>query len=183
MKQLPTIRHLVERVLQFLDGLERGVPGGTRAVLQHLADSPVGWGPHTIGASCLMGTRTGPEYLVDLTISEDQPHAQDNDPFGYVALLLAVEVEWSPARFDRRYDFCKLADIRARRKLFVGACSGAAWSKVGDEVEAMQRFIDGHEMVAAGEEFGVVLCNYGDDDDRGWVLRKGGEAPEVVSLR
>ncbi len=83
---------------------------------------------------------------------------------------------------DREYDFCKLADVRARRKLFVGGVRGKQWGDVAGVITSMQSFLDQHEFVDAAEEYGVVLCSYGSDESCGaWVLRKDRER-EVVPV-
>jgi hypothetical protein len=180
MTVIPSCVHLVQSTMCLLDDLPTGQRGGTGAVLGHLATMAISWGPGSVRASCLKEAHGGAEYLLDLTVRDGAACDRDEDPFSYHALVLAVEVEWSPNRVERRYDFCKLADVRARRRLFVGACSARDWTGVDEEVSAMQKFLDNHQMVLPEDEFGVVLCGYSAEEPmRGWVLRPSRPREEV----
>jgi len=148
--------------------------------MRHLAN-PEEWGPHTTQASKHRGIEAcEPEYMVDISVTANPPNADADDPFGYEFLTLAMEVEWSSNQNERRYDFCKLVDIRASRKLFIGACGAAQWRAIDLELDAMQSFLDAHRLVDDDEEFGVIICSYGaGEESGGWVLRKNNGRREV----
>ena len=124
-----------------------------------------------------------PEYLVDAAVSRNVAGADSNDPFGYTELLLALESEWNPSGYERAYDFCKLADVRARRKIFIGAVRRSQWGDVEKIiVEAMLQFWNRHSFVEQGEEVGVILFGYGFDPEPlcAWVLTQGADNPIEV---
>lgn len=177
---LPATRDLVLSAMDFLKTLGTGEPDGNRRMQEWARGRASEWGRHTIQASKLSKGGCGHEYLVDVSVTEDADAEDKNDPFGYHALSFAMEVEWSPSRYDRRYDFCKLADIKARRKLFIGACHVNAWKSFDSELRAMQSFLNAHDLVHETEEFGVIICCYGQDQQAGgWILRKNREREPV----
>lgn len=115
-----------------------------------------------------------PEYLVDLAISDDNPQSKPNDPFGYHSLLLALECEWSANENEKRYDFAKLADVRADRKVFVGFCSSR--EKADRFVDAAAGFLKQHRHVAPTEEYGIVLFYKQESIEvRAWLLTQQGK--------
>ena len=125
-----------------------------------------------------------PEYLVDLCITRDSesPSQDPEDPFAYTELLLALESEWSTARTERSYDFCKLADVRAVRKIFVGAVRSKEWPSVlRSIVQPMADFWNQHSLVREDEEVGVLLSGSVDPEAIGaWVIKRGQKEPQVV---
>lgn len=127
---------------------------------------------------CGRGEGWDPEYMVDATVCENRPDAEPDDPFGYSRLLLAVETEWSTRAWNREYDFCKLADIRAVRKLFACEVSKKVWKEIDDRlVNRFSRFWQQHEMVQLGEEAGLMISSA--ELVGAWVLRKGAPTERV----
>jgi hypothetical protein len=130
---------------------------------------------------CGRGEEWEPEYMVDAAVSEDHPDAKDDDPFAYTRLLLAIETEWSTNQWNREYDFCKLADIRAERKLYACEVSKKVWKQIDERViDRFAKFWDQHVMVATGEEVGLMISS-GENYLGAWVLRKGSR-PEPLRV-
>jgi hypothetical protein len=128
---------------------------------------------------CGRGEGWDAEYLVDASVSDDHPDAETDDPFAYSRLLLAVETEWSTNQRHREYDFSKLADIRAVRKLFACDVTRKVWMEIDERViDRFARFWQQHVMVATGEEVGLMISS-GRDRVGAWVLRKGALAGRV----
>ncbi len=128
---------------------------------------------------CGRGEGWDPEYLVDATVSDNVPGAGAEDCFGYSRLLLAVETEWSTNRWNRAYDFCKLADIRAVRKLYACEVSNRAWRDVEERVVTpFSNFWAAHTLVLPGEEVGLMISST--DHLGAWVLCKGADFDRVV---
>ena len=125
-----------------------------------------------------------PEFLVDMAITRDEPGADRNDCLGYQQLCLAMESEWSAGRADREYDFTKLADIRAERKLFVGAARSRKDHSLECEVARLRGFWGRHRGVTVNEEVGLILIDYVTGCWHSWVIVKNGEGrSESVPVR
>lgn len=119
-----------------------------------------------------------PEYLVDAAVSDNRSDAPANDSFGYSRLLLAVETEWSTKAWNREYDFCKLADVRAVRKLFACEVSRKVWKDIDKHVVSpFSRFWKQHDMVLPGEEVGLMISS--GEHVGAWILRKGAPTRRV----
>jgi hypothetical protein len=122
---------------------------------------------------CGRGEGWAAEYMVDASVSDDHPDAEGDDPFAYRRLLLAVETEWSTSQWNREYDFCKLADVRAERKLYACEVSKRVWKEIDERVIArFAEFWQQHALVAEGEEVGLMISS-GQDRLGAWILRKG----------
>jgi hypothetical protein len=111
-----------------------------------------------------------PEYLLDVTITDDDPDRERPGPFGYRKLLLALECEWGPSLDKLRYDFCKLADVRAARKVFVGYVSSS--ESAGGFAQQAQEFLNSHDLVAVDEEYGVLLFAGNPLRPSAWILSR-----------
>jgi len=179
MRDLPTTETLVRTLATALPARLDDVHDWTSEVFK----AAVALFPST-GCTHHAGRRTtgdgwSPEYLVDLCITDDLEGDAD-DPFTYRQVLLALECEWTPARNSLKYDFCKLVDTRAARRIFVGCVRGqeAAQAFVDQAIEFLSR----HILVAAGEEYGVLLFASSPPTPHAWVLTKDGACATARKL-
>jgi hypothetical protein len=148
----------------------------TRWFHETAADLVVQGRPHY--GRCGRGRGWDPEYLADVTVSQDLPDSRHDDPFGYTHLVFAMEIEWSTDEWGRGYDFCKLADVRADLKLYVCEVPRWVWNEVGPVlVDRFAKFWNQHVLVQPEETVGLMVTSK--SDVGAWVLRKG-STPALV---
>jgi hypothetical protein len=172
------VRHLAEALAGKLDDKHDWTVETFRAASAQFA-SP-GFTPHAARRP-KKSTKAewGREYLVDLCVTDDARGAPD-DPFSYHRLALALECEWSPSREELKYDFCKLVDTRAARRVFVGlACK----SDVMKFVEEARQFVAKHRFVVDQEEYGVLLFSTDKKTANKWVIRRAGVGAISTEIR
>ena len=120
------------------------------------------------------------EYLVDICLAEECEPSH-KPAFRHANLLLAVECEWDGRSDERCYDFAKLADIRAKRKLFIGAIPSKSWNTRDTIIAEMLAYINQHRLIPDGEEYAVVLNGYGTKQSLyGWVLKKNNSKARLI---
>ena len=107
------------------------------------------------------------EYLCDIVWAR---HG-DGQWRSYGGLELAVETEWETSADEHCHDFAKLLDVRAHRRLFVGAHPSASWGAHDDRVALFHDMICSHRAWRADDEIGVLLWrNGGDFEHRCWAF-------------
>jgi len=146
-----------------------------------------------------------PEYLVDVAVSANIPDEEDRE-LSLRRILLAAEIEWTPRCGG--CDFAKLADLRADRKVLVRSVDLRVWAEAEDPEEPTEetkdpalkrdpnhgviprfaRFLSGHELVPAGEEYLVVLTAHrrlgkaDPDHSAAWRIVKAPETSLVTRM-
>lgn len=108
----------------------------------------------------------------------------ERDVAGRAAFRLPEHPPWRRVRVESKsirtpMRFCKLLDVRAKRKLFVGALGSDQLEAAMAEIETVEALVEQHELVPPGEEMGVILCGYKPEVVVGWVLTKGAKFERV----
>jgi hypothetical protein len=172
------VRHLAEALADKLDDKHDWTVETFRAASAPFA-SP-GFTPHAARRpKKSRKAEWGREYRVDLCVTDDARGAPD-DPFSYHRLALALECEWSPSRKELKYDFCKLVDTLAARRVFVGFVR--QHDDVEKFIEEARQFVAEHRHVVNGEEYGVLLFATDSMTPCKWVIRRVGNGAKSARL-
>lgn len=167
--RLPTTKAIVGQLGSRLQGKLTANTDWTFEVFQAADNILRGTRRTTHAARRREGSGWCPEYLVDLAISDDS--STGDDPYGYRGLLLALECEWGPSLPALKYDFCKLVDTKARRRVFVGYTSDG---NVTPFLDTTSRFLWRHAHGSDDDEYGVILFTGEAPTSQGWVLTRAG---------
>jgi hypothetical protein len=170
MDATPPTRQLVASLAANLSHRLGASPDWTAEVFQCVAELLHGPNRTVHAARRRPNSDWCPEYLLDVTITDDDPDREGHGPFGYRKLLLALECEWGPSLDKLRYDFCKLVDVRAARKVFVGYVSSS--ESADGFAQQAQEFLNSHDLVAVDEEYGVLLFAGNPLRPSAWILSR-----------
>ncbi len=152
-------------------------------------DSPSAWTKHVFESvnktrptdqvvTCPPGKGRRGEYLVDLAWSSEE----SREWLGYRGLLLAMECEWGGDEDALWEDFIKLADVRADRKIFVGAARRKLYEDRERLLKAWASFLSNHRHVPESEEILVALCEKKESEAANhgsWILTGQGEVRQL----
>lgn len=109
-----------------------------------------------------------PEYLCDQVWGWESRDDWDS----YRGLALVMECEWNKDQDERLIDFCKVLDVAADRRIFVGQARPETFKSV--VYEEMVPLMKNHKFVD-GVEVGVVLAEVGGEERvDAWLVTSGG---------
>lgn len=162
---LPSTVDIVEKLHHhFLTAQHRGSPPWTMSVakvLKKLAPR---------GEVVVYGRQFSrrPEYLCDQVWGWEA----SDDWESYRGLALVMECEWNTNKDARLIDFCKVLDVCADRRIFVGQARTRHFkSVVGDEMVPMMK---SHKFIGDAD-VGVVLAEVGGEERvDAWIISKSG---------
>jgi len=104
----------------------------------------------------------------------------DEDWPKYRGLALALECEWSTDRDDRFQDFCKVLDVVADRRLFIGQLRSSEWSQHQRVLDEFAEIVNHHRHLRSKEQVGIILCEEkADGEDGAWVIERNGPLKQV----